>query len=109
MGVVLKINAENVANFCHEGFGAGFVVVAFHIVTPVDFVDFGGGSTGGRDLKVAREGKHGNVAGLLVEADNHDGIGELCTIVGAITLGASHIVATSTKGKNVGATVLVGL
>ncbi len=62
MGVILEFDAENRANFGHEGGGAGFFVVAGHVATPVDFVDFTGGGTGWGGFEVAGEAEHGDVA-----------------------------------------------
>ncbi len=73
-------------------------VVAFYVVAPIDFVDFAGGGAGGGSFEVAGEGKHGDVAGVLVEADNHDGIGELGAVVDAVAFVAFHIVAASADG-----------
>ena len=53
MSVILEVDIEYVANFGSEGFGAGLFVIAFHVVAPVDFVDFASGGTGGGNLKVA--------------------------------------------------------
>ena len=82
----------------YQGFSAGLFVVAFHVVAPVDFVDFAGGSASGGGFEVAGEGKHGDVAGVLVEADNHDGIGELGAVMDAVAFVALHVVATSADG-----------
>lgn len=46
MGVILEIHAEDVADFGHEGGGAGGFVVAVNVVTPINFVDFAGGGAG---------------------------------------------------------------
>ena len=98
MGVVLEVDAEDTADFLHEGFGAGLFIGAVHIITPVDFVDFAGGGAGGGGFEIAREGKHSDVAGFLIEADDHDGVGELGAVVGAVAFVAFHVVATSAKG-----------
>ena len=83
-------------------------VVAFHIVTPVDFVDFAGGSAGGGGFEIAGEGKQGDVAGVLVEADVHDGLSELGAVVDAVAFVAFHVVAAGADGKDVGAAIVVG-
>ena len=83
-------------------------VVVFHIVAPVDFVDFAGGGAGGGGFEIAREGKHGDVAGVLVEANHHNRIGECGTIVDTVAFFAFHIVAASAEGEDIGAAVLVG-
>lgn len=108
VSIVLKINAKDVADFGHEGFGAGLFVVVFHVVAPVDFVDFAGGGTGGGGFEIAREGKHGDVAGVLVEANHHNRIGECGTVVDTVAFFAFHVVAASAEGEDIGAAVLVG-
>ena len=74
------------------------LVGSVHIVTPVDFVDFAGGGTGGGSFEVAGEGKHGDIAGILIEADDHDGIGELGAVVGAVAFVAFHVIAAGAEG-----------
>lgn len=107
MGIILEVYAEDTANFFHEGCGAGLLVIAIHVVAPVDFVNFGGGSASGRNFKIAREGEHGDVAGFLIETDDHDRIGKLGAVVSAVALGAFHVVTAGAKGKDVSATVFV--
>ena len=97
MCVILEVYAENFADFGHESFGASLFVVAVHIVAPVDFVDFAGGSAGSRYFEIARKGKHGGVASFLVDTDNHDGIGKLSAIVGTIAFTAFHIITASAE------------
>ena len=107
MSVVLEIDAKDVADFGHEGFGAGLFVVVFHIVAPVDFVDFAGGGAGGGGFEIAREGKHGDVASVLVETNNHNGVGKGGAVVDAVAFFAFHVVAASAEGEDIGATVFV--
>ena len=83
-------------------------VVAIHVVAPVDFVDLAGGSAGAGDFKITGEGKHGDIAGFLIETDDHNRVSELGAIVDAVSFTAFHIITTSAKGEDVGATVLVG-
>ena len=109
MGVILEFNVKNAADFVDEGLSAGLLVVAVHIVAPVDFVNFASGGAGRGSFEVARERKHGDIAGVLVETDNHNGVSELSSVVGATVFVAFHVVTTSTKSENVGAAVLVGL
>ena len=112
MGVVLKFNAENTANFVHKSLSCGGFFfggdIATTTVAPVYFVDFAGGGASARNFEIARERKHGKVASFLVEANDHDGVGELSAVVGAVAFVAVHIVTTGAKGENVSATVLVG-
>ena len=109
VGVIINIEAENVANFGHESVGASVFVVAFEIVAPINFIDFIGGSAGGADFEVARNGKHSGVASVLVEADHHDGVGEFGAVMGGLVeVGALHIEAAGAESENVGAAVLVG-
>ena len=82
-------------------------MLAVHIIAPVDFVDFTGSSAGGGGFEIAGEAEHGEIASFLVETDNHDGIGELGAVVGAVALVAVHVVAAGAKGKDVGAAVFV--
>ena len=105
--VVLKINAENLANFSHDGSRASDFVTAVYIVTPVDFVDF---ARSGASVchKIAREGNHGDITSLLIEANCHDGIGELSTIVDAVTLVAGHIIAAGAERENISAATSIG-
>ena len=98
MSVVLEIDVENVADFFHDGFGASLFIIAVHIVTPVDFVDFAGSGAGRGGFEIARETNHGDIASFLVKADSHNRIGELGAVVGAFTFVAFHIVAAGTKG-----------
>lgn len=112
MGEILEIKTEDVANFVHKGlcgssffFGGGITTTT---IAPIDFVDFASSGTSGRNFKIAGERKHSEVAGFLIEADDHDGIGELGAIVGAVALVAVHVVATGAKGENIGATISVG-
>ena len=109
MGIILEINTQNATDFFHEGFGASLFVVAVHVVAPINFVDFAGSSTGGGSFEIAREGKHGDVAGVLICANNHDGIGKLGAVVYAVTFVAFHVVAAGTNGEDVGATVIISL
>ena len=83
-------------------------VVAVHVVAPVNFIDFAGGSAGAGDFEITREGKHGDIASFLIEANNHNRISELGAIVDAVSFTAFHIITTSAKGKDIGTTVLVG-
>ena len=66
VGVILEIYTKDGTNFLHKGGGAGSFVLVVHIVTPIDFVDFAGGSTGRGGFEVAGEGEHGNIASFLV-------------------------------------------
>lgn len=108
MSIVLEIDAKDVADFGHKGFGAGLFVVVFHIVAPVDFVDFAGGGTGGGGFEIAREGKHGDVAGVLVEANYHNGISKCGAIMDTVAFFAFHVVTASAESEDIGAAVLVG-
>ena len=113
MGVILEIDAENITDFSHESFGSdGFFFggsVTRATITPVDFIDLASGCTSRRSFEVTREGKHGDVAGVLIETDDHDGVGELSAVVGAIALVAVHIIAAGAKSKNISAAVGVSL
>ena len=108
MSVVLEIDAKDVADFGHEGFGTGLFVVVFHIVAPVDFVDFAGGGAGGGGFEIARKGKHGDVAGVLVETNHHNGISKCGAVVDAVAFFAFHVVTASAEGEDIGAAVFVG-
>ncbi len=108
MSVVLEVNAKDVADFGHKGFGAGLFVVVFHIVAPVDFVDFAGGGASGGGFEVTRERKHGNIAGVLIETNDHNRISEGGTVVDAVAFFAFHIVAASAEGEDISAAVFVG-
>ena len=92
--------------------GGGFFFggsIATTAVAPVNFVDFAGGGASRGSFKIARERKHGDVAGFLIEADDHDAIGELGSIVSAVAFVAFHVVTTGAESENIGATVGVGL
>ena len=108
MGVILNIYAKNITNFFHEGGSAGSFVFAVHIIAPVDLVDFAGSSASGGSFEIARKAEHGDVTGVLVETDEHDGIGKLGAVVGTVTLVAIHIVAAGAKGEDISATICVG-
>ena len=108
MSIILEIDIKDITDFGHESFGAGLIVVAFHIVAPVDFVDFASGGTGTGDFKIAWEGKHGDIASFLIKADYHNRIGKLGAVMDIITLGAFHIIATCAKSENISTTILVG-
>ena len=108
MSIILEIHTKNVANFGHEGFGAFLFVLAVHVVTPVNFVDFAGGSTGRGSFEIAGEGNHGDVTGFLIETDGHDGVSELSAIMGAVTFVAFHVVTTSAESEDVSTTVFIG-
>ncbi len=108
MNVILNIDVENRANFCHESSSTGLFIIARHVVAPVNFINFAGGGAGGGSLEVAGDRDHGYITSALVEANNHDGIGKLGTIVFAVTFVTIHVVATGAKSKDVSTAVTVG-
>ena len=73
------------------------LIGAIHVVTPVDFVNLAGSSAGGGSLEVTREREHGDVAGFLIEADNHNRIGELGAVVSAVAFVAFHVITTGAE------------
>ena len=108
MNIIRKIDTENIANLVHQGFGASFFVVFVGIVAGVDFVDFASVIAAGVYLEVAREGNEVGVAGVLVETDNHNRVGEVGAVVNtAAVFGAFHIEAGGTESKNVGTAVFI--
>ena len=85
------------------------LVVAVHVIAPVNLINLARSGAGPRYFEITGKRKHGKVAGVLVEANNHDGISELGAVMGTITFGSFHIVAAGAKSKDVGATIFVGL
>ena len=97
MGEILEVDAKDFTNFIHNSLSAGLFVVAFHVITPVDFVDFACGSASTGDFEVSGEGEHGDVACFLIEADYHNGVSELCAVVSTVAFVAFHIITAGAK------------
>ena len=103
VSVILNVYTQNFRDGFGESRCASRVVGAIVAVAAVNFVDFIAGVAGAGNLEITRQTNHGDITGSLMEANQHNSVGELGTIVTR----TAHVVTAGTDNQYIGAAIFV--